>query len=275
MMALRRSQLHRTALLTPAIVTLGVLFGAALAGAIRQSIDPTLLGGPASASAWRETLADGAFHDAALFTVQVTAMATALSAALALALTWFLRRAGTVPRLLATLPVPIPHVLVTVVAVVWLSPGGLADRLLGGLPVDLVRDSEGLGITLVYAYKETPFLVLLLLMVMGTRLAENEEMAAVLGASRWHQLRHVIWPAVRLPLVLGSIVVGAFVLGSFEVPLAVGPTYPETLATYALDATQIDVAGGRATVAVALLLAALASIALAIGGLQIARRWRG
>ena len=275
MTPLTDGQLRRAGLLTPAIVTIGVLFGAALAGAIRQSVDPTLLGGPASASAWRETLADGAFHDAALFTLQVTAMATALSALLALALTWFLRRAGTLPRVLATLPVPIPHVLVTVVAVVWLSPGGLADRLLGGLPIDLVRDAEGLGITLVYAYKETPFLVLLLLMVMGTRLAENEEMAAVLGASRWRQLRHVIWPTVRLPLVLGSIIVGAFVLGSFEVPLAVGPTYPDTLATYALEATQIDVAGGRASAAVALLLAALAAIAVAIGGLQIARRWRG
>ena len=242
---------------------------------MRQNIDPTLLGGPATLVAWRETLSDGAFHDAALFTLQVTAMATAASAVLALALAWFLRGARTVPRLLATLPVPIPHVLVSVVAVVWLAPGGLADRLVGGLPVELTRDAEGLGIMLVYTYRETPFLLLLLLMVMGQRLAESEEMAAVLGGSRWSQLRHVIWPAVRLPLVLGSIVVAAFVLGSFEVPLAVGPTYPETLATYALDATQIDIAGGRANAAVALLLAALAALVLAVGGLQAARRWRG
>ncbi|MGI9658327.1 MAG: hypothetical protein ACR2OD_05415, partial [Gaiellaceae bacterium] len=161
---MNRDQLRRALLLTPAIATIGVLFGAALAGAVRQSLDPTLLGGPATSSAWRETLSDGAFHDAALFTLQVTAMATALSAGLALALAWFLRQAGTLPRMLATLPVPIPHVLITVVAVVWLAPGGLADRLVGGLPIELTRDGEGLGITLVYAYKETPFLVLLLLM---------------------------------------------------------------------------------------------------------------
>ena len=270
-----RDQLQRALLLAPAIATIGILFGAAVAGALRQSLDPTLLGGPATLSAWRDTLSDGAFHDAALFTLQVTAMATALSAVLALALAWFLRRARTLTRLFATLPVPIPHVLVTVVAVVWLAPGGLADRLVGGLPLELTRDGEGLGITLVYTYKETPFLVLLLLMVMGQRLVENEEMAAVLGGSRWRQLQHVIWPAVRLPLLLGSIVVAAFVLGSFEVPLAVGPTYPDTLATYALDATQIDVTGGRATAAVALLLAAGAALAVAVVGLRVARRWRG
>lgn len=275
MSALPRSQLRRVALLTPAVATIGVLFGAALAGAVRQSLDPTLLGGPVTLSAWRTTLSDGAFHDASLFTLQVTAMATALSALLALGLALLLRRAGTLSRLLATLPVPVPHVLVTVVAVVWLAPGGLADRLLGGLPVDLVRDTEGLGITLVYVYKEAPFLALLLLIVMGRRLTRQEEMAAVLGGSAWRRMRHVIWPAVRLPLVLGSVVVAAFVLGSFEVPLAVGPTYPETLATYALDATQIDIASGRARAGVALLLAALAALALAIGGLLLARRWRG
>ncbi len=275
MMPATRPRLAELGLLAPALVTIAVLFGAAAAGAIYQSLHPALLGGPRTVSAWHETLSDGAFHDAALFTLQVTAMATALSAVLAVVLAWYLRRSSTLARLFTTLPVPIPHVLITVVAVVWLAPGGLADRILGGLPVDLVRDSEGLGIALVYAYKETPFLVLLLLMVMGRRLTESEEMAAVLGASRLRQLRHVIWPTVRLPLLLGSIVVAAFVLGSFEVPLAVGPTYPETLATYALDATQIDVAAGRATAAVTLLLAAAAAVGLALGGLQAARRWRG
>ena len=274
-MSLARERLQRGLLLAPAITTLVVLFGAALAGALRQSFDPTLLGGPASLSAWHDTLSDGTFHDAALFTLQVTAMATIASASVALLLAWYLRHTGTLTRLLANLPVPVPHVLVTVVAVVWLAPGGLADRMLGGLPFDLVRDANGLGITLVYAYKEGPFLLLLLLMVMGRHVAEREEMAAVLGGSSWKQFRHVVWPAVRMPLVLGSIVVAAFVLGSFEVPLAVGPTYPNTIATYALDATQIDLTGGRARAAVALILAAAASIALALAGLRVARSWRG
>lgn len=274
-MTLTRDQLRRGALLAPALVTLLVLFGAALAGALRQSLDPTLLGGPASLSAWRTTLADGSFHDAALFTLQVTAMATLAAALLALSLAWLVNRTGTLTRLFASLPVPVPHVIVTTVAVAWLAPGGLADRLLGGLPIDLVRDANGIGITLVYAYKEGPFLLLLLLMVMGRQLSEREEMASVLGGSSWRQFRHVIWPALRMPLLLGSIVVAAFVLGSFEVPLAVGPTYPDTLSTYALDATQIDLAGGRARAGVALILAAMASVLLALVGLRVARRWRG
>ncbi len=273
-MLLTRDWLRQGALLAPATLALVVLFGAAFTGALRQSFDPTLLGGPPTLAAWRATLTDESFHDAALFTLQVTAMATVSSALLALTLAWYLRRTGTLARMFASSPVPVPHVLITVVAVAWLAPGGLADRLLGGLPVDLVRDANGLGITLVYAYKEGPFLLLLLLMVMGRQVADREEMAAVLGGSRWRQFRHVVWPSVRLPLVLGSIVVAAFVLGSFEVPLAVGPTYPDTLSTYALDATQIDLTAGRARAAVALILAAAASVALALVCLRIARRWR-
>ncbi|MGI8805871.1 MAG: ABC transporter permease subunit [Thermoleophilaceae bacterium] len=129
-------------------------------------------------------------------------------------------------RALATMPVPVPHLLAAAVAVLWLAPGGLAERIVGGLPVELIRDRQGLGIVLVYVYKETPFLMLLLLAAMGRSLSEREEAAAMLGAGPWQRLRWVIWPTIRGPLMVGTIVVLAFVVGAFEVPLAVGPNQP-------------------------------------------------
>jgi putative spermidine/putrescine transport system permease protein len=206
-----------------------------------------------------------------VFTVRTAVVSTLLAAGLALAIALSLRHHGTAVRSLVSLPVPVPHLLVAVVAVIWLAPGGLADRILGGLPVQLVRDPAGLGIVLVYVYKETPFLVLLLLAAMGRGLAEREEAAAVLGASAGQRLRWVVWPAVRTPLVVGCILVGAFVLGAFEVPLAVGPNYPPTMAEYALQATQDDLLIGEGRAAAALLLSAVAAMVLAVAAVRLAR----
>lgn len=250
-----------------------VLFGGALAGALRTSLVP--LGGGASLDAWRALLHDPALPDALLLTLRVTIVSTLLSAALALLIAGLLRARGTTLRTLVALPVPVPHLLVAALAVLWLAPGGLAARALGALPLDLVRDPWGLGIVAVYVYKETPFLVLLLLSAMGRGLTEREEAAAVHGASASQRLRWVVWPTVRAPLVVGSIVIAAFVLGAFEVPLVVGPNYPPTLATYAYEATQNDLLAGEGVAAAALLLAALAAIALAVAAVRFARTAEG
>lgn len=199
-----------------------------------------------------------------------------MAAASAVAVALVMRGRGTVLRALLSLPVPVPHLLVSVIAVIWLAPGGLAERGLGAaLPIDLVRDQHGIGITLVYVYKETPFLVLLLLAAMGRDLAEREEAAAVLGASAWQRLRWVIWPTIRTPLVVGSIVVGAFTLGAFEVPLTVGPNYPPTLSEFAYQATQGDLIAGEGVAAAALLLTAGASIGLAVLAVRLGKDAEG
>jgi putative spermidine/putrescine transport system permease protein len=124
---------------------------------------------------------------------------------------------------------------------------------------------------LVYVYKETPFLVLLLLATMGRSLSEREEAAAVLGAGPWQRLRWVAWPAIRGPLVIGAIVVAAFVIGAFEVPLAVGPNQPPVLATYAFEATQGDVISGERVAAATLLLTTAIAVALAAIAVRLAR----
>lgn len=253
----------------PALIVVVVLFGGALAGAVRTSLVP--LGGDASLDVWRDLFDDPSFFDSLWFTVKVTVVSALFSAALALAVALVMRRRSTLQRTLLALPVPVPHLLVAVTAVVWLAPGGLVDRALGGLPVDLVRDRHGVGIVLVYVFKETPFLALLLLAAMGRGLAEREEAAAVLGAGPLQRLRWVVWPAVRGPLLCGGLIVAAFVLGAFEVPLIVGPTYPATLAEYAQQATQGDLLAGEGTAAATLLLTAVAAMALATGTVRFAK----
>jgi len=255
------------------VLVLVVLFGGAVLGAIKQSVEPPLGGGVGSwrLDTWSALLKDPTFGDAVVFSAKVTLLASALSAILALAVAGPLRRRGATLRTVFSLPVPVPHLLVAIVAVIWLAPGGLADRVFGALPISLVRDHGGFGIVFVYVYKETPFLVLLLLTVMGTGLRQREEAAAVLGAGRLAQLRWVLWPAVRRPLLLGTMVVAAFVFGAFEVPLTIGPNYPPTVATYAFEATQTDALVGSSRASAALLVAAAASVVLALFAVRFAR----
>jgi len=263
-------------MLAPAVGTTLLLFGGALAGAVEQSFTPPLGGGLETwtLESWRQVLGDPVFVDAFWFSLRTTLVATLVSAGLALLIATLMRTRSAAMRTAVAFPVPVPHLIVAVVAVLWLAPGGLADRVLGTLPLNLVRDQLGLGVVLVYVFKETPFLVLLLLAVMGRRLEEQEEMAAVHGIGRWGRLRWVIWPAVRAPLLIGSMIVAAFVFSAFEVPLAVGPNYPPSLGTYALEVTKSDAIGGGGQAAAALLLGAVASVAfaLAIIGLFKARR---
>lgn len=261
--------------LAPALLIITVLFGGALAGAVKTSITPLGSDGGATLSAWRSILRDPAFAEALAFTLRIAVVATLLSAGMATAIALLLRSRGLLPRTLVALPVPVPHLLVAVVAVLWLAPGGIAERLLGALPFDLVHDRAGLGIVAVYVYKETPFLALLLLAVLGRAARDREEVAAVLGANPWQRLRWVLWPTIRGPLVVGSIIVAAFVIGAFEVPLAVGPNEPLTLAEYARQASENDLLAGESIQAAALLVAAAMSIVLAALAIRLAKDAQG
>ncbi|MBS1679675.1 MAG: sugar ABC transporter permease [Actinobacteria bacterium] len=259
--------------LLPALLVTVVLFGGALVGAVKQSVEPPLGGAVStwSLDSWRAMFSDPGFWDALRFSTQLALIASLASAGIALLAATWLRSRGRGLKTIFSVPVTVPHLLVAVVAVSWLAPGGIADRALGSLPIGIVHARSGLGIILVYVYKETPFLVLLLLAVMGRTLRRREEAAAVLGASPGQVLRWVVWPAVRRPLLIGTMIVAAFVFGAFEVPLLLGPNYPPTLATYAFQATQASALSGQGKAAASLLVAAGASVVIGFAIMRLAR----
>ncbi|MFT5223473.1 MAG: putative spermidine/putrescine transport system permease protein [Glaciecola sp.] len=250
----------------PALSVLGLLFAGALGGALHSTFSTR-----GAASGWSTALADPRLPRAIAFTFAVTVATTVLSSLIALALAAAIRRR---PRreFLVGVPVLVPHLVLASVAVLWLSAGGLADRLLGGLPVDLVRDSWGAGIVLVSTWKEAPFLTLLVLLAWDDAVIARCEAAATLGADRLAQRRHLVWPAVRTPLALGALVAAAFVLGSFEVPLLVGPTEPAMLAVLALQQTRVGSLDGTAVASATLLLTSLLALVPALFVARFARR---
>ncbi len=256
----------------PALVVTGVLFGGALAGALRTSVAP-LPGRPPSSAAWARVLGDPRFLESLLVTLALATVTTVVAVLLALPTAALLRGRRAV-QTLVTLPVLVPHLLMAVVVVLWLGPGGLVDRVVADLP-QVVRAPSGVGVVLVYLLKEVPFLVLLLLAVWDDDVDRRVEVAATLGVGPVRALRTVVWPAVRAPLVLGAAVVAAFVLGFLQVPAVVGANDPVLLPVYAVDATRVRGLEGQADAAVALLVASGIALVLATAAGLLARRLDG
>ncbi|MDX1511011.1 MAG: ABC transporter permease subunit [Nitriliruptorales bacterium] len=254
----------------PAFALLGLLGIGAVAGLLRASLFPEP-GMGATLTAWRRVLADDRFHDALLFTLAIALVSTLAALPIAVLVARMLRH-RRLAQALFSLPVLLPHLLVGALAVAWLGPGGLADRLLGTLPIQFVRSPTGLGIVLVYLVKEVPFLALLVLAVWDDELDRLEEAAAAAGASPRQRLWHVIVPVLARPLTVGAVAVAAFVIGSFEVPLLVGPSAPSTLAVHALDATRIGGLAGRAEAAAVLLVATVLATLIAAAAMRWPRR---
>jgi putative spermidine/putrescine transport system permease protein len=252
--------------LLPALITLIVLFGGAIVGLVLGSLRPgAITGADLGLGDWRAVLHDDNFRDALGFTAAVAFTATVASTVLAVLGAAVLQHRPTWLRGAVASAVPMPHLVAASLAVTWLAPGGLAERLMGTIPFRVIGDADGLGIIAVYVFKEAPFLTLLILAAWDQQTRDLEEVAATLGAKRWARFRDVVLPRVAPPLAAGALIVAAFTLGATEVPLLVGPTKPDTIATYALTVVHTDgpVARARATAA----LVVVTALTLALGAL--------
>lgn len=261
----------------PAFLIVGVLTVGGVIGVVRTSLQDGLVAGDtAGRGAWARTLADPAFGRAIGVTVWVALTSTMTAVALALALALTLRRSGRARAALAV-PVAAPHLVVAALAVVWVGPGGLVDRLVGAAGGVAAVDRTTWAVIGVYVAKEAPFLALLAFARLDQATTELEATAALLGAGRWARLRDVILPRLLVPLVAGGLVTAAFVIGAVEVPLLVGPTSPRMLGPYALDAVRRHGPVARADAAVAELVAAVITGVLGLGAGLVVRRlgWPG
>lgn len=185
-------------------------------------------------------LADGEFQAALVFTIAIACSVTAISCAggfaLALALrSTIQRRAG--PFTLLQFPLALPHIAMAFLALSLLSASGLIARVghvigLVGQPADfpsLMNDRYGVGILIVYAAKEIPFVAVVVLAALLRTGEEHHDAARTLGASKWQRLRHVTLPMSATALLSASVLVFAYVFSAFEVPFIAGRAYPAML----------------------------------------------
>lgn len=146
-------------------------------------------------------------------------------------------------RMLAIVPLPIPHLAAAVAGLLILGQSGLLARTLAaaGLlssPSDmppLVYDRAGLGLILTLAWKEFSFLALVAFSIVATRGDRLEEVARTLGARPGATFRRITLPLLWRGLLPSVVAVFVFVASTYEATAVLAPSDPLALPLLTLE----------------------------------------
>ncbi|CAN5681423.1 ABC transporter permease subunit [soil metagenome] len=236
-------RLYVPLMLTPVLLTIGVLFFGALIVALLQSFGHAPIYGIEEFPTLRHyrnlfTL-PGFWSSVGLtfyYALVPTVVGTILSIYLALMLRRRFRGKGLV-QFVYKLPLMIPYLVGVALTIVLFGNGGIIARGMFALGViestrdfpRLIYSHAGWGIMIVYLWKQIPFTTLIVYSVLMGLGRESEEAAATLGAHRWQTFWHVTLPQIMPGIVSATVIVFAFNFGSFEVPFILGGGFPNTL----------------------------------------------
>ncbi len=242
-------RLRTSLMLGPALAVILLLFVGGVLVGLGQSLDymPVIGLHTPTLRHYLHVLNDDGFRVALLLTLYISFVSTGLALVLAVGAAMLLRQnfyGNRLVTLIFQIPLPVPHMVAAAGIVLLLTQSGLLARLLYNIgwltqpaqfPV-LVFDRWHVATILVYVWKETPFIGLVVLAVLKRVGREYEEMARTLGANPWQRFRYVLLPLLMPGIVSTSVIVFAYTFGSFEVPLLLGQRYPNTLPVMAYRA---------------------------------------
>jgi len=265
-------------LLAPALAVIGLLFLGGLGEGIAQSFGylPFLPGWHWSLDAYTSLFDDKAVRASFQLTFRTAFLATLLAVVLGVSGALLVRSTRRGRRVLSAVfqsTLPVPHIVGALAMLLLLSQGGLLSRLTHAVGLtsgtqsfpDVANDGFGLGILVEYAWKESPFIGVVVLSALNSGVADLEEAARTLGAARWARFRHVVLPLVTPGVLATSILVFAFSFGSYEVPYLLGRPYPATLPVVAYQYyTDIDLDARPTAMAISVVIALLVGALVAV-----------
>ncbi|MES2548899.1 MAG: ABC transporter permease subunit [Pseudomonadota bacterium] len=276
-------------LLASALLVLGGLFLTGLGLTLLRSFRymPALGLTEPDLAAYAAILTAPGFLASLAFSLWVAAASTLIAAVLALAAALLLRQTfpgRAVISFIVQLNLTVPHIVGAIGILYLFSQSGSFARLAhaAGLittPAEfpiLTQDPYGIGIILLYVWKELPFITLILLANMQTLGEDHEAVARSLGATRWQAFRHVLLPLLMPSLLAASALVFAFAFGAYEVPLILGAHAPKALPVLAWQAsTDTDLATRPEAMAMAVVIALIGCAHLAVYGRMLAKGGAG
>ncbi len=144
--------------------------------------------------------------------------------------------------ILLSLPAVTPSVVVAMIVLQWLNPGGLLARIAfhvgmvsstADFPV-LVQDRWGFGICVAGLFSVVPLMTLIFLRIWDVAKIDRYLMLAeALGASRMLAMFRIAVPMLLSRSRAMILYVFLVQFGSFEVPLLLGRQFPETISVLA------------------------------------------
>lgn len=179
------------------------------------------------------------------------------------------------------LPLIVPHLVGAYLMVLLFMQSGWISRILASLgwidqisqfPV-LVNESFEWGIILTYAWKEAPFIALMIYPVLLRIHGSWFEASRVFGAGQWAFFREILLPLLMPTWISSTFIVFAFTFSAFEVPFLLGVTYPSMLPVFSYN---LYTSGGLAerpeALAVNVILAVITTL-LGVIAYRLSRHW--
>ena len=185
----------------------------------------------------------------------------------------------------------LPHAAFAIGLVLWIAPSGWLLRLLSpwatGLhappPWPTTQDPWGLGLIVVLAFKETPFLLWaagtqLLRPDVAQRLLREQQVAASLGYAPRAAWWRIVWPQLLPRLAAPLLAVLAYGLTVVDVAQIIGPATPPTLAVLGWSwlrnpTPEVQAMGAAAAWTLALGVALCAALGWALLRAPLWRHW--
>ncbi len=256
------------------IFLLPIVAGVAATARAAFGLMPEIGAGQFSLAPWRDLIATPGFRVSLMLTLWTGLAATILSLVIASGAFAALHRRLSAARW-ARLTAPLlaaPHAALAIGLAFLIAPSGWIARLISPwasgwtVPPDIaiVGDPRGLSLILGLVVKEVPFLVFVLLGVLG-RLPVDAQIAA--GRSMgyapvtvWHRvILPQVYPLIRLPV----FAVLSYALSNIDMAIILGPSTPPTLGVQITRWVQSpDLSRILPASAAALLLAAVVAVAI-------------
>lgn len=199
---------------------------------------------------YQQVLTDPFFQKSLGYSCYLALTATFLSLLLGALLAFLLLKVKN-PWLhtIIRLPISLPHLIVALMIMQLVSQSGIISRFLfhlgviqeiGQFPL-LIHDTGGIGIILVFLYKEIPYVAITILAILQQLQLGYIEVAKNLGASNFRIFFSVILPMIQKTIMTLFIILFCFTFASFEVPFLLGNPSNQTVALTAYDLfTQVD-----------------------------------
>ncbi|MFP4661449.1 MAG: ABC transporter permease [Halanaerobiales bacterium] len=229
-------------LLLPALTVLLGLFMGGVMMALSQSLGyfPLLGLKEITLKYYHQIWTSKEFLDALSFSLYISLTSSVLAVVIGVFLAYQLVRLPVKHRLVQLaykIPIIVPHMVASLMVFVIFTQSGLMARILYQLGFiagmedfpRLIFDRNGIGVILVYIWKEIPFIALMTYSVLKHVNGLWEDVAYNLGASKRQVFWHIYLPLAAPSIGSAFIIIFAFSLGAFEIPFLLGPTYPQTL----------------------------------------------
>ena len=198
---------------------------------------------------YKKVLTDKTFIDSLLFTLKYSFISSFLAVIIGAILAYSIFFFDKTREFYLNLPVIIPHMLVVVFLLNFLSSTGLVSRILFQIglieePTQMIQlfyNKNSIGIILVYILKGAPFAGLVILQILKSMSINKFYAARNLGAGVFSEIKYIIWPDIKNSMTKIFLILFSFSFSSYEVPFLIGPTKPRALAVKSyIDFTKND-----------------------------------